>query len=67
MGYVAMHAFVAMVFAAYGIWRHRAGYLSPVRSLDVRLARIWTDYTAVTGLAALGAFLLLSFVIGAPR
>ena len=66
MGYLALHAFVALIFAAYGIWRYQAGYLSPLRSLDLRLGRAWTDYTAVTGLAALGALLLLSLVIGAP-
>ena len=62
--YVILHAFVALVFAGYGLWRCQAGYVSPRRSLDIRLGRMWSDYTAASGLVALGAFALLSTLIG---
>lgn len=54
-GYAALHAAIGAIFAGYGLWRWRAGYVSPRRSLDLRLGALWHDYTAIAGLVAIGA------------
>ncbi|MBU0725972.1 MAG: cytochrome c oxidase subunit I [Alphaproteobacteria bacterium] len=51
--YAALHCFLATVFAGYGLWRIKAGYVSPARLLDLRIGRLWQDYTAIAGLIAL--------------
>ncbi|MDH4441591.1 MAG: cytochrome c oxidase subunit I [Rhizobium sp.] len=51
--YVGLHVSVGAVFAGYGLWRWYGGYISEVRSLDLRIGRLWHDYTAVAGLIGL--------------
>jgi cytochrome c oxidase subunit I+III len=34
------------VFSGFGLWRSRAGFISPARSLDLRLGAIWAGFTA---------------------
>jgi cytochrome c oxidase subunit I+III len=51
--YAGFHAALGCVFALYGWWRSKAGYVSASRSLDLRIGSLWHDYTAVTGVAAL--------------
>ncbi len=53
LAYVALHAALGVVFAAYGIVRSRAGYVSALRSLDLRIGAQWHRYTAAIGLIAL--------------
>ena len=38
-------------------------YLSPRRSTDLRLTRLWLDYTLVTGIIALGLVLALPALV----
>jgi cytochrome c oxidase subunit I+III len=52
-GYVALHAFLGSVFAAFVALRSAAGYVSAMRSLDPRILLQWWLYTAVTGAAVL--------------
>jgi cytochrome c oxidase subunit I+III len=62
--YGAIRAAIAALFAGYGLWRVRAGYVSPRRSLDLRIGAIWHDYAAVTALVGLAATVLLAFLAG---
>jgi cytochrome c oxidase subunit I+III len=49
-GYVALHAFLGAILAAYVLLRVRAGYVSPLRSVDPRILLQWWAYTAASGL-----------------
>jgi len=62
--YGGIRAAIGALLACYGLWRGHAGYLSPARSLDLRLGSLWHDYAAVTGIAALGATMLTAFLAG---
>ena len=53
LSYLFMHALVGAVMALYGASRVLSGRVSPVRSLDLRIGRLWHDYTAATGMLAL--------------
>jgi cytochrome c oxidase subunit I+III len=59
LGYVALHAGVGILFLISNAMRLRAGRLSRRRRLDLRLTRLWVEYTAVTGAIALGLVLAL--------
>jgi hypothetical protein len=56
--YVALHSGLGAVVALYGLRRAQNGYVSAQRSLDLRIGRLWHDYTAAAGVVAL-VFLLL--------
>jgi cytochrome c oxidase subunit I+III len=49
-GYGALHAAIAAIICGHVLARCLAGYVSPLRSLDMRVARLWWGYTALTGL-----------------
>jgi cytochrome c oxidase subunit I+III len=49
-GYGALHSGLAAVICGHVLARSWAGYVSPLRSLDLRVARLWWGYTALTGL-----------------
>lgn len=51
--YLILQAAVATLFALLAWWRCRRGFISPMRSLDLRIARLWQDYAAATGIATL--------------
>jgi cytochrome c oxidase subunit I+III len=53
LAYVVLHSGVGALLALYGLWRSRTGYVSPARSLDLRIGAQWHFYTAVIGLVAL--------------
>ena len=57
--YVALHAGIGVVFLVSNLLRLGAGFLSPRRRIDLRLTRLWLDYTLWTGAAALGLVLTL--------
>ena len=59
LAYAALHVAIAGLFLTSNGLRLRAGYLSPRRNLDLRLTRLWQDYTATTGLIALAIALAL--------
>jgi cytochrome c oxidase subunit I+III len=61
--FVILHAGLGMLFALLAWWRCRRGYVSPARSFDLRLARLWQDYAAVTGLATLAFIYALPWVM----
>jgi cytochrome c oxidase subunit I+III len=63
-GYVALHALLGAVFAAYVILRCRAGYVSPIRSLDPRILWQWWLYTAATGVLVFAAIQLTPLALG---
>jgi cytochrome c oxidase subunit I+III len=65
--YAGLHAAIGLVFAGFGIWRSRAGFVSPARSIDLRLGAIWTGYTAALGAAVLLLVFGLPLVMGAAR
>ncbi|MCJ8520042.1 cytochrome c oxidase subunit I+III [Pseudorhizobium tarimense] len=61
--YAALHALMGFVFAVYGIWRVRGGFVSRRRSLDLRLGSLWHAFSAATGItAAAFPFVLTSLV-----
>ncbi len=51
--YVGIHAAAGTVLSGYGALRTWAGYVSPVRCLDVRIPLLWWLYSMATGLAVL--------------
>src|SRR5690606_39135118 len=48
--YAGIRTAIGALFALHGLMRWQGGYLSARRSLDLRIARLWHDYAAVTGL-----------------
>ncbi len=50
-GYAALHAFLSAVASGFTWARGNLGYVSPLRSLDVRNTELLWHYTAATGLA----------------
>ena len=63
LGYVVLHAGVGLLFLLSNVLRLAAGFVSPRRLIDLRLTRLWLDYTAVTGLVALGLVLALPALV----
>lgn len=64
--YAALHCLLGIVFALYGAWRIRTGYVSPARALDLRIGGHLHSYAAGAGiLAVLFAWLLSSLGSGA--
>ncbi len=59
LAYAALHVAIGGLFLLSNALRLRAGYFGPRRTLDLRLTRLWQDYTAVTGLIALAIALVL--------
>lgn len=59
LGYVALHAGIGLLFLVSNLLRLGAGLVSPRRSLDLHLTRLWLDYTLGTGAIALGLVLAL--------
>jgi cytochrome c oxidase subunit I+III len=53
LAYVALHVALGVIFALYGLWRSRAGYVSAARSYDLRIGRCWHAYTAAIGVLSL--------------
>jgi cytochrome c oxidase subunit I+III len=56
---VALHAGISLLFLLSNLMRLAAGFISPQRLLDLRLTRLWLDYTALTGAIALALVLVL--------
>jgi cytochrome c oxidase subunit I+III len=54
LAYVAFHAGIGLLFLLSNLLRLETGFLSSRRSTDLRLTRLWLDYTVVTGVIALG-------------
>lgn len=63
LGYVALHAGIGLLFLLSNLLRLAAGRISPRRTLDLRLTRLWLDYTGATGLVALSLVLALPVLV----
>ena len=63
-GYVVLHAGIGLLFLLSNFMRLAAGFISPRRLTDLRLTRLWLDYTAVTGAIAIGLVLALPTLVG---
>jgi cytochrome c oxidase subunit I+III len=63
--YGAFHASVAALLSLHSGLRCIAGYVSPQRNLDLRVARLWWGYTAVTGILILLALYGFPAVVAA--
>jgi cytochrome c oxidase subunit I+III len=57
--YVGIHAGIGLLFLISNVLRIGAGFISPRRLTDLRLTRLWIDYTVATGIIALGLVLAL--------
>ena len=64
VGFVIFQSIAGLVFLISNALRIRGGYVSRVRTLDLRLTRLWLDYTALSGLLALGLFVALPALVG---
>ncbi|WP_439633019.1 cytochrome c oxidase subunit I [Glycocaulis sp.] len=58
IGYVMLHALLGILFTAFALARCRFGFVSAMRSADMRGTAIWQLYTAITGLGALALIIL---------
>jgi cytochrome c oxidase subunit I+III len=56
-GYVVLLAGIGLLFLLGNFMRLTAGFISPRHLIDLRLTRLWLDYTAVTGAIATGLVL----------
>ncbi|OHV72603.1 cytochrome c oxidase subunit I [Ensifer sp. LCM 4579] len=54
LAYAALRSGLGIIISGYGIWRIRSGYVSQRRSVDLRLGRLWHDFSAIAGLTAAG-------------
>src|SRR5262245_59926526 len=63
LGYIAFHAGVGLLFLTSNLLRRGIGRISARRSLDLRLTRLWLDYSALTAAIALGLVLALPFLV----
>jgi len=64
LGYVALHAAIGLLFLLSNLMRITAGFVSPRRHTDLRLTRLWIDYTLVTGIIAVGLVSALPALVG---
>jgi cytochrome c oxidase subunit I+III len=63
LGYVALHAGIGLLFLVSNFLRLGAGFIAPRRVLDLRLTRLWLDYTLVTAVIAMGLVLALPALV----
>ncbi|MBB3181753.1 cytochrome c oxidase subunit I [Variovorax sp. Sphag1AA] len=63
LGYVVVHAGVGLLFLISNAQRIGSGHVSQRRFNDLRLTRLWLDYTLVTGIIAIGLVLSLPALV----
>jgi len=63
-GYLVLHAGIGLLFLISNYTRIVGGFLSPRRLLDLRLTKLWLDYTALTGALAIGLVSVLPALVG---
>jgi cytochrome c oxidase subunit I+III len=61
--YALIHCAISAVMAFYSVWRVKAGFVSPRRSLDLRHGRLWASYAALVGLVAMFVILALPYLV----
>ncbi|GGC11427.1 cytochrome ubiquinol oxidase subunit I [Marivita lacus] len=59
LAYVCLHLGVAALFVLSNATRLRAGFIGPRRNHDLRLTTAWQDFTAISGVVAVGVVLIL--------
>jgi len=64
IGFAVVHAGIGALFLVSNLLRIGAGFVSPRRLTDLRLTRLWIDYTALTTALALGLVLALPALTG---
>ena len=64
LAFAALHGAGGALLAGYALWRQRAGFLSPRRSLDLRIGRLWHDFSALAIPVCAASALLLALVAG---
>jgi len=64
LGYFALHAGIGLLFLLSNYMRFAGGFVSARRIVDLRLTRLWLDYTTVTGVLAIGLVLALPSLVG---
>ena len=63
LAYTAIHSELGIVFALYGAWRIMNGFVSARRSLDLRIGKLWHDYTALTGVVGIALILVMPLIV----
>lgn len=63
LAYVALHAGIGLLFLISNLLRIGAGRVSARRINDLRLSRLWIDYTLATGIIAVGMVLALPALV----
>jgi len=63
LAYTALHCALGIVFALYGVWRISNGFVSARRSLDLRIGKLWHDYTALTGVVGIVLVLVMPLIV----
>jgi cytochrome c oxidase subunit I+III len=64
LGYTVLHSAIGLLFLLSNFMRVTAGFLSQRRHTDLRLTRLWIDYTLVTGIIAVGLVSALPALVG---
>lgn len=64
LAFVVVHAGIGLLFLLSNFLRFGSGLISARRSMDLRLTRLWLDYTVATAVIALGLVLALPALIG---
>ena len=59
LAYVCLHLGLAALFVFSNATRLHAGFIGPRRNHDLRLTTAWQDFTAISGVVAVGIVLLL--------
>ncbi|MFN4171768.1 MAG: cytochrome c oxidase subunit I [Pseudorhodobacter sp.] len=63
LAYVCLHLGIAALFVVSNFTRLRSGFTGPRRDHDLRLTRAWQDFTAATGIFAVGFVLILPYLM----
>lgn len=63
ISYTGLHAFIGLLFLVSNVLRIGAGLVSQRRHTDLRLTRLWIDYTLATGVIALGLVIALPALV----
>jgi len=66
IGYCALHELLSAILAIHAALRYGYGYVSPLRSLDLRVTRIWAVYSATVTVVALALVHGLPVLLGVP-
>ncbi|PWK61451.1 cytochrome c oxidase subunit I [Roseicyclus mahoneyensis] len=63
LAYVCLHLGIAGLFVISNANRLRSGHIAPRRDHDLRLTRAWQDFTALSGLIAVGFVVILPWLV----